>query len=114
MGWFRFAHEAFGMVFIALLLMRMYLFFAGNRWEGWRRYVPLRAAQWKEMMEVTKFYLFINPKPVSKIGHNAMAAFSYIGSVRFGAGRDPHRTGDVQLAAAQRRSSGRWSAGFPA
>jgi Ni/Fe-hydrogenase 1 B-type cytochrome subunit len=79
MGWFRFTHEAFGMLFIALWLLRMYLFFQGNRWEGWRRYVPLRAAQWKEMVQVAKFYLFINPKAVSKIGHNAMAALSYVG-----------------------------------
>jgi Ni/Fe-hydrogenase 1 B-type cytochrome subunit len=79
MGSFRFTHEAFAMVFIALFLTRMYLFFAGNRWEGWRRYVPLRAEQWKEMVSVAKFYLFINPKAVSKIGHNAMAALSYIG-----------------------------------
>jgi Ni/Fe-hydrogenase 1 B-type cytochrome subunit len=78
MGWFRFTHESFGMIFIALFLTRMYLFFRGNRWEGWRRYVPLRAEQWKEMVSVTKFYLFINPKVVSKIGHNAMAAISYL------------------------------------
>ena len=31
------------------------------------------------MVNVMKFYAFINPKPVSKIGHNAMAAFSYLG-----------------------------------
>ena len=79
MGWFRFVHETFGMIFIALFLVRMYLFFQGNRWENWRAYVPLSRAQFKEMIEVAKFYLFINPKPVSKIGHNAMAAFSYIG-----------------------------------
>ena len=41
--------------------------------------VPLRKAQWKEMIEVMKFYAFIRPTPVSKVGHNAMAAFSYIG-----------------------------------
>ena len=79
MGWFRFAHELFGMIFIALFLMRIYLFFAGNRWVRWQAMVPLHTAQWKEMWEVMKFYAFINPKPVSKIGHNAMAAFSYIG-----------------------------------
>jgi Ni/Fe-hydrogenase 1 B-type cytochrome subunit len=79
MGWFRFVHEAFGMFFIALFLMRLYLFFQGNHWVQWRQYVPLRAAQWKEMANVTKFYLFISPKVVSKIGHNAMAAFSYVG-----------------------------------
>lgn len=77
MGTFRFVHEAFGMIFIALFLTRIYLFFQGNRWERWRRYVPLRAEQWKEMVKVAKFYLFILPKPVSRIGHNALAALSY-------------------------------------
>ena len=55
------------------------LFFGGNRWVGWRQYVPYTKAQLKEMIEVSKFYAFIRPTPVSKIGHNAMAAFSYIG-----------------------------------
>lgn len=41
--------------------------------------VPLHKRQWKEMIEVMKFYAFIRPTPVSKVGHNAMAAFSYIG-----------------------------------
>ncbi|MGH9646470.1 MAG: cytochrome b/b6 domain-containing protein [Bryobacteraceae bacterium] len=79
MGEFRFVHEVFGMIFIALFILRIYLFFGGNRWVGWRQYVPLRAAQWKEMWEVTKFYAFIRPAPITKIGHNAMAAFSYLG-----------------------------------
>jgi Ni/Fe-hydrogenase 1 B-type cytochrome subunit len=79
MAWFRFVHEGFGMILIALFILRLALFFQGNRWVGWRQYVPLHAAQFKEMVNVMKFYGFINPKPVSKIGHNAMAAFSYIG-----------------------------------
>jgi Ni/Fe-hydrogenase 1 B-type cytochrome subunit len=79
MGWFRFVHEAFGMIFIALFALRLYLFFQGNRWEHWSQYVPLRAAQFKEMLEVMKFYGFMRPTPISKIGHNAMAAFSYLG-----------------------------------
>ena len=79
MGWFRFVHETFGMIFIALFLLRMYMFFGGNRWVGWRQYVPLSKAQFIEMINVSKFYMFVNPKPVSKVGHNAMAAFSYLG-----------------------------------
>ncbi len=79
MGWFRFVHEAFGMVFMAFFLLRLYLFFAGDRWVRWRALVPLRKAQWKEMIEVTKFYAFMRPTPVAKVGHNAMAAASYIG-----------------------------------
>jgi Ni/Fe-hydrogenase 1 B-type cytochrome subunit len=78
MGWFRFVHESFGMAFIALFLIRLYLFFAGDRWVRWQAMVPLHKAQWKEMIEVIKFYGFIRPTPVSKVGHNAMAAMSYI------------------------------------
>lgn len=79
MGWFRFVHEAFGMAFIAFFLLRLYLFFAGDRWVRWQAMVPLRKEQWKEMIEVMKFYGFMRPTPVSKVGHNAIAAFSYIG-----------------------------------
>jgi Ni/Fe-hydrogenase 1 B-type cytochrome subunit len=79
MAWFRFVHEAFGMLVIALFLLRIYLFFRGNRWVGWRQYVPLHREQFREMWEVMKFYGFMRPTPISKIGHNAMAAFSYLG-----------------------------------
>jgi Ni/Fe-hydrogenase 1 B-type cytochrome subunit len=79
MGWFRFFHEAFAMVFIALFLLRIYLFFRGNRWVRWRNYVPLHRQQWIEMWEMIQFYTFIRPKPVSKIGHNPLAALSYLG-----------------------------------
>jgi Ni/Fe-hydrogenase 1 B-type cytochrome subunit len=81
MGWFRFVHEATGMLFIGLFVMRMFLFFrfsGGNRWVRWDQYVPLRAAQWKEMLNVLEFYAFIRRRTVSKIGHNAMAALSYL------------------------------------
>jgi len=78
MGWFRFVHEAFGMLFIALFLMRLYMFFAGNRWSNWRQYVPFRKQQFKEMWEVAKFYAFMRLTPISKVGHNPMAAFSYL------------------------------------
>ncbi len=79
MGWFRFVHMAFGMAFMAFFLLRLYLFFAGDRWVRWRALVPLKGSQWKEMFEVMKFYFFIRPTPVSKVGHNAAAAASYIG-----------------------------------
>jgi Ni/Fe-hydrogenase 1 B-type cytochrome subunit len=79
MGWFRFVHEAFGMVFMALFLMRLYMFFGGNRWARWRQFVPLRTQQWKDMLGVMKFYSFLSDSDRSKIGHNSMAAFSYVG-----------------------------------
>ncbi len=79
MGWFRFVHESFGMLFIALALLRVYLFFGGNKWEGWRQYVPLDKDAFREMGNMAKFYLFIRPTPIAKIGHNHMAALSYVG-----------------------------------
>lgn len=79
MGWFRFVHECFGMLFLSLALLRIYLFFGGNKWENWRQYVPLNKAAFREMGKMIKFYLFIRPRPVSKIGHNHLAALSYVG-----------------------------------
>jgi Ni/Fe-hydrogenase 1 B-type cytochrome subunit len=79
MGWFRFVHESFGMVLIALLLLRIYLFFGGNKWEGWRQYIPLSKDRFREMWEMVRFYTFVRPRPVSKIGHNQLAAVSYLG-----------------------------------
>lgn len=79
MGGFRFVHELFGMIFLALLLLRIYLFFGGNKWEGWRQFIPLSKERFHEIVEVMKFYCFMRPEPVSKIGHNQMAALSYVG-----------------------------------
>lgn len=79
MGWFRFVHETFGMIFLALLLLRIYLFFGGNKWENWRQYIPMSKDHFREMWKMIQFYLFIRPRPVSKIGHNRLAALSYLG-----------------------------------
>lgn len=78
-GWFRFVHEVFGMFFISLFILRIYLFFMGNMWVRWRQYVPTKKEHFIEMINVAKFYGFINPKPISKIGHNHLAASSYLG-----------------------------------
>ncbi len=79
MGTFRFAHEAFAMCFIAFFLIRIYLFFAGDRWVKLSAMAPVSRARWKEMIEVAKFYAFIRPRPLSKVGHNPLAAASYLG-----------------------------------
>lgn len=79
MGWFRFVHEAFAGVFITCFFLRMHLMFFGDRWARWRSMVPLQKDRFREMVEMVKFYLFIRPTPISKIGHNAVAAISYLG-----------------------------------
>ena len=79
MGWFRFVHEGFAMAFITLFLIRIYLFFFGDRWVRWRAMVPIHKERWAEMWQMIRFYLLIRPSPISKIGHNAVAALSYLG-----------------------------------
>jgi Ni/Fe-hydrogenase 1 B-type cytochrome subunit len=78
MGWFRFVHEAVGMAFIAFVLLRFYLFFGGNHWEGWRQMLPIHASQFREAADTMKFYAFLRPTSIPRVGHNAAAAGSYI------------------------------------
>lgn len=78
MATFRFVHELVAMVFICCLVVRIYLFMFGDRWVRIHRFLPLRKAQWQEMWQMIRFYLLIRPTPISKIGHNAVAALSYL------------------------------------
>jgi Ni/Fe-hydrogenase 1 B-type cytochrome subunit len=41
--------------------------------------VPIHKERWAEMWQMIRFYLLIRPSPISKIGHNAVAALSYLG-----------------------------------
>ena len=113
MGWFRFVHEAFGMMFLALFLLRVYLFFGGNKWEGWRQFIPLSKDRFQEMWEVTKFYAFMRPTPISKIGHNQMAALSYVGIYALILVEIITGLGDVSASAPQRLSPGAGGMGSP-
>lgn len=74
----RFIHLVAGFVFLGCLIIRLYYFLAGNRWEHWRAYVPVKKWQFQEMWQTAQFYGFLRPYPVPKIGHNAMAAASYV------------------------------------
>jgi Ni/Fe-hydrogenase 1 B-type cytochrome subunit len=77
MALMRFLHEVTGFALLAALIVRLYWFFAGNRWAHWRSFVPLHKAQWKGAWEMLRYYLFIRPRPVSTAGHNNLAALSY-------------------------------------
>jgi Ni/Fe-hydrogenase 1 B-type cytochrome subunit len=78
MATMRFVHEVTSFVFIAAVLVRIYWFFKGNRWAYWRSFVPLerwwRRGFWKQL----KYYLFLNKDPESEVGHNPLAAATYL------------------------------------
>ncbi len=78
MGWIRFIHEVAAMLFIVFLVIRFYLFWGGDRWVRIGAMLPLKKKQWVEMVEMVKFYFLIRQTPVPKVGHNAIAAASYL------------------------------------
>ena len=78
MGTMRFTHEIFGFLLIAVVLMRSYWFFAGNRWARWRAWVPLKREQWQSMKSMLLYYSYQRREPYPEIGHNSLAAACYL------------------------------------
>jgi len=77
MGKVRFIHEVTAFIFIAAFLWRVYWFFAGNKWARWPQFVPIRRRQRQSLVDMLRYYLFLRREPVSRIGHNPLAAAMY-------------------------------------
>jgi Ni/Fe-hydrogenase 1 B-type cytochrome subunit len=78
MATIRFIHEITGFVFIAAFLLRLYWFFMGNNWANWRAFVPVHRRQWRGMGRMVEYYTFLRGDLVHQIGHNALAAVTYL------------------------------------
>jgi Ni/Fe-hydrogenase 1 B-type cytochrome subunit len=78
MGRMRYIHEVAAWVFIAAVLLRFYWFVAGNRWAHWRSFVPLERWWRKGFWTQLKYYVFMNRHPDSEVGHNPLAAATYV------------------------------------
>lgn len=79
-GWVRLAHFIAAFVFMANFIVRIYWMFAGNVFARWNNYVPLTKRQWRGIFETIKVdVLLLTPKPIYDIGHNSLAAFTYLG-----------------------------------
>jgi Ni/Fe-hydrogenase b-type cytochrome subunit len=53
--WFgkvRFLHFVFAYIFFFNFLFRIYWGFVGNRYAGWKNFIPFRKRQWKEIKQV--------------------------------------------------------------
>jgi Ni/Fe-hydrogenase 1 B-type cytochrome subunit len=79
MATMRFVHEVTAFVLISAVLVRFYWFFKGNRWAHWRSFLPLRGWQYRGLWRQIKYYLFLRRDPDSEVGHNPLAAFTYLG-----------------------------------
>ncbi|MFZ0592812.1 MAG: Ni/Fe-hydrogenase, b-type cytochrome subunit [Bryobacteraceae bacterium] len=77
MGTMRFIHLLAAFIFISAFIWRFYWFFAGNRWAHWNQFLPFRKERRAGMNGMLKYYAFLRWRPVSEVGHNALAGAAY-------------------------------------
>lgn len=81
-GTVRFAHFAMAYVFTANLAFRIYWSLVGNKFANWRNFFPLTGAQFRQVWQVMQVdILQSSNKPVHTLGHNAVAYFTYCGTL---------------------------------
>lgn len=82
-GIVRFIHFVAAYIFFFNMLMRIYWSFVGNQFAHWRAFWPFSKKMWNNVWHVLKIDIFLfnedeeNLSNIS-IGHNSVAAFSYI------------------------------------
>jgi Ni/Fe-hydrogenase 1 B-type cytochrome subunit len=82
-GTVRFIHFATAYVFFFNMILRVYWSFVGNKFSSWRAFWPFSKKMWRNFLHVIKVDVFLanEKKPDIKdisIGHNSVAAFSYV------------------------------------
>lgn len=83
MGLIRQVHFISAYAMVAVMFMRVYWAFVGNRFASWRQFVPFDKKGREKMWHVIKYDIFLFNEKEYKftnipIGHNAVAAASYL------------------------------------
>lgn len=83
MGLIRQLHFISAYAMVAVMFMRVYWAFVGNRFASWRQFVPFDKKGREKMWHVIKYDIFLFNEKEYKftnipIGHNAVAAASYL------------------------------------
>ena len=77
-GTVRFVHFIAAFLFFFNFIFRTYWGFSGNEFSRWTNFIPLKRAQWKEIIDVIRVdVLQVTHKNIDSIGHNALASFVY-------------------------------------
>ncbi len=80
-GTVRFIHFAAAYLMTAVLLLRIYWAFAGNRYASWRALLPFHRKGLRNIVKVIKHDILLIPEkegPQPDIGHNSLAGLSYL------------------------------------
>lgn len=78
MGTVRIIHLYAAIVFTLAVLVRIYWFFAGNRYARLSEFIPLSRQRWRSLWRTFLYYSFLRRDPDDYPGHNALAATTYL------------------------------------
>ncbi len=78
MGWVRALHFVAAFALGVALLIRLYWFFCGNQYAGWREWIPANRERRRFFWGQLQYYLFLKRDRPHHLGHNPVAGFSYL------------------------------------
>ncbi|WP_242667423.1 Ni/Fe-hydrogenase, b-type cytochrome subunit [Flavobacterium sp. AJR] len=82
-GYVRGIHFICAYLLVAVMILRVYFAFKGNKYANWRVFLPFKKEGFKRMWHVIKYDIFLqneetNNSPTGAVGHNSVAAASYL------------------------------------
>ena len=79
MGWIRFVHFTAAYTFAVSVLTRLVWSLIGNKYAGWREFLPFLTAKGREkMVRMLRYYMFIDKEVPETVGHNPVATTAYL------------------------------------
>jgi Ni/Fe-hydrogenase 1 B-type cytochrome subunit len=79
MGWIRFIHFTAAYVFTVSVLSRVIWSLIGNKYAGWREFLPFATARGREkMVKMLRYYMLVDKQVPETVGHNPLATTAYL------------------------------------
>jgi Ni/Fe-hydrogenase 1 B-type cytochrome subunit len=79
MGWIRFVHFTAAYAFAVSVLSRIIWSLIGNKYAGWREFLPFLTVKGREKMnKMMRYYMFMDKQVPETIGHNPLATTAYL------------------------------------
>jgi Ni/Fe-hydrogenase 1 B-type cytochrome subunit len=79
MGWIRFVHFTAAYIFAVSVLSRLVWSLIGNKYAGWKEFLPFLTATGREkMIKMLRYYMFVDKEVPETVGHNPLATTAYL------------------------------------
>jgi len=77
MAYMRWIHFIAGMIFTCAVIIRLYLWFFGNKYERVWDFIPINGRNIKNLITTLLYYAYITDHHEHRLGHNALAGTAY-------------------------------------